>query len=121
MSERTWLWPTWLLNRRVAAGFLRMLLWVLLVAGVAVGVNIAGIHIVGGIDGWQRWLRATRGYFFAWRLLLYAATAYGWWWMRRRLLEREPSAESHQRLRRVEIAALITLVLLEGSQLLPSG
>ena len=110
--------PTWLLNRRVASGLLRTLLWVLLVACVAVGVNIAGIHVVGSVDGWQRSLKANRGYFFAWRLLLYAATAYGWRWMRRRLLEREPSAESHQRLRRVEIAAVITLVLLEASQVL---
>ena len=52
---------------------------------------------------------------------LYAATAYGWWWMRRRLREREPSPEAHQRLLRVEIAAVVTLVLLEGSQLLRSG
>ncbi len=118
-----WNWPrpTWPLNRRVASGLLRSLLWMLLVAGVAVGVNIAGIHVVGSVDGWQRWLKANRGYFFAWRLLLYTATAYGWWWMRRRLLEREPSAESHQRLRRVEIASLITLVLLEGSQFLSNG
>ncbi len=121
MSERTWLRPTWLLNRRVAAGLLRTVVWMLLVAGVAVGVNLAGIHIVGSIDGWQRWIRANSSYFFAWRLFLYASTAYGWWWMRRRLLKREPSVESHQRLRRVEIAALITLVLLEGSQLLRSG
>ncbi|MBN9369271.1 MAG: hypothetical protein J0H59_19950 [Comamonadaceae bacterium] len=52
---------------------------------------------------------------------LYAATAYGWWWMRRRLRERELSAETHQRLLRVEVAAVITLVLLEGSQLLQHG
>jgi hypothetical protein len=110
-----------LLNRRVATGLLKTVLWALLVAGVAVCVNLAGIHVVGSIDGWQRWLWANKGYFSAWRLLLYAATACGWWWMRRRLLEREPSVESHQRLRRVEIAALITLVLLEGSQLLRSS
>ena len=91
-----------------------------LVAGVAIGVNAAGIHVVGSIDGWQRWLAANRGYFFAWRLLLYAATACGWWWMRRRLRDREPSAEAQQRLRRVEVAAVLTLVLLEGSQLLRS-
>ena len=118
MTIGTWLRPARLLNRRVASGLLRTLLWVLLVAGVAVGVNIAGIHVVGSVDGWQSWLKANRGYFFAWRLLLYAATAYGWWWMRRRLLEREHSAESHLRLRRVEIAAVITLVLLEASQVL---
>ena len=47
-------------NRRVASGLLRTLLWVLLVACVAVGVNIAGIHVVGSVDGWQRWLKANR-------------------------------------------------------------
>ena len=118
MNGWNWLRPTWLLNRRVASGLLRTLLWVLLVACVAVGVNIAGIHVVGSVEGWQRWLKANRGYFLAWRLLLYAATAYGWWWMRRCLLEREPSAEAHHRLRRVEIAAVITLALLEASQVL---
>ncbi len=121
MSEWGWMVPARLFNRRVAAGLLKALLWVLLVAGVAVGMNVAGIHIVGSIDGWQRCLAANRGYFVAWRLLLYAATAYAWRRMRRRLREREPSAQTHQRLRRVEIAAVITLVLLEGSQLLRSG
>jgi len=121
MSDRTWLWPVRLINRRVAAGLLKTLLWVALVVVVAAGVNVAGIHVVGSIDGWQHWLAANRGYFFAWRLLLYAATVYGWWWMRRRLRERESSAEAHQRLLRVEIAAVVTLVLLEGSQLLRSG
>ena len=116
----TWLRPAWLFNRRVAAGALKALLWVLLVGSIAVSVNVAGIHVVGSIDGWQRWLAANRSYFFAWRLLLYAATACGWWWMGRRLRDREPSAEAQQRLRRVEIAAVITLVLLEGSQLLRS-
>ena len=33
-----------------------------LVAGVAIGVNAAGIHVVGSIDGWQRWLAANRGF-----------------------------------------------------------
>ena len=120
MSERAGFWPVRLFNRRVAAGALKALLWVGLVAGVAIGVNAAGIHVVGSIDGWQRWLAANRGYFFAWRLLLYAATACGWLWMRRRLRDREPSAEAQQRLRRVEVAAVLTLVLLEGSQLLRS-
>lgn len=121
MSEWGWMCPAWLFTWRVAAGLLKTLLWALLVVGVAVGMNVAGIHVVGSIDGWQRWLAVNRGYFFAWRLLLYAATVYGWRRMRRRLREREPSAETHQRLRRVEIAAVITLVLLEGSQLLRSG
>ena len=119
MAARAWarLRPAWLFNRRVAAA----LLWVLAVAGIAAGVNVVGLHVVGSIDGWERWLREHSAHFFVWRLLLYAATAYGWLWMRRRLRAREPSAETHQRLLRVEIAAVVTLVLLEGSQLLRSG
>ena len=47
--------------------------------------------------------------------------AYGWWWMRRRLLRREPPRETHQRLLRTEIAAVIAVVALEVSQLLRHG
>ncbi|ARP93429.1 hypothetical protein CDN99_08315 [Roseateles aquatilis] len=117
MSRLAWLRLPWLFNRRVGVA----LLWTLLVVAAAVAVNIAGIHVVGGVDGWENWLRAHAGHFFLWRLLLYAATAYGWWWMRGRLRQREPSAEAHQRLRRTEIAAVTALVLLEGSQLLRHG
>ena len=83
MTSRAWLRPAWLLGRRVGI----VLLWVLLVAGIAVGVNVVGLHVVGSIDGWEQWLREHSGHFLVWRLLLYAATAYGWWWMRRRLRE----------------------------------
>ena len=107
----------WLFNRRVGVA----LLWTLLVVAAAVAVNIAGIHVVGGVEGWQHWLQAHAGHFFVWRLCLYGATAYGWWWMRRRLLRREPSRETHQRLLRTEIAAVIAVVALEASQLLRHG
>lgn len=117
MTGRTWLRPTWLFNRRVGIA----LLWALLIFGVAVAVNVAGIHVVGSIDGWEHWLRAHSAHFLAWRLVLYAATAYGWWWMLQRLRQREPTAETHQRLLRVEIAAVVTVVLLEGSQWLRNG
>ncbi len=117
MGRRAWLRLPWLFNRRVGVA----LLWTLLVAAAAVAVNIAGIHVVGGVEGWQHWLQAHAGHFFVWRLCLYGATAYGWWWMRRRLLRREPSRETHQRLLRTEIAAVIAVVALEASQLLRHG
>jgi hypothetical protein len=117
MTERAWLRPVWLFNRRVGVALLSSLL----VGGIAVAVNIAGIRIIGGIDGWEHWLRAHADHFLVWRLFLYAATAYGWWWMRGRLRQREPGTEIHQRLLRVEIAAVVTLALLEGSQLLRNG
>jgi len=110
-------WPTWLFKYRVGLA----LLWGLLVAGIAVAVNVAGVHVVGSIDGWERWLHTHAAHLFVWRLLLYTATAYGWWRMRQRLRQREPGTETHQRLLRVEIAAVATIMLLEGSQLLRSG
>ena len=117
MSRLAWLRLPWLFNRRIGLA----LLWTLLVAAAAVAVNIAGIHVVGGVEGWQHWLKAHAGHFFVWRLCLYGATAYGWWWMRRRLLRREPSRETHQRLLCTEIAAVIAVVALEASQLLQHG
>jgi len=103
---------TWLFNRQVGLN----LLWALLVAGIAVGVNVTGIHLIGSIGGWEHWMRTHAGYFFTWRLLLYGATAYGWWRMRRRLRQYEPGSETQNRLRRTEVAALLSVVLLEASQ-----
>jgi hypothetical protein len=40
--------------------------------------------------------------------------------MRRRVLAREPNTASRERLLRTEIAAILVLVALEGSVLLPS-
>lgn len=102
----------WLFSRRVGLA----LLWMLAIAGIAIGVNLAGIHIVGSIDGWERWLHAHATHFFVWRLLLYAATAYAWRCVRKRLQQREPGLETRRRLLRIEVAAVVTLVLLEGSQ-----
>lgn len=121
MTGRLMLLPSWLRSRRVAFGVLRVLLSALLVAGIAVALTLAGIHIVGSIDGWQRWLHEHSVHFFVWRVFLYAATGCGWWWMRKRLLQREAAAETHQRLLRVELAIVAALVLLEGSQLLHDG
>jgi len=117
MTGWTSLWPSWLFNRYVGIG----LLWMLLAAGIAVVMNVVGIHVVGAIDGWERWLRDHSAHFLVWRLVLYAGTAYGWWRMRTRLRQREPEPETHQRLLRVEIAAVTTVVLLEASQLLSHG
>jgi len=116
MSRLAWLRLPWLFNRACVA-----LLWILLVVAAAAVVNIAGIHVVGGVEGWQHWLQAHAGHFLVWRLCLYGATACGWWWMRRRLLRREPPRETHARLLRTEVAAVIAVVVLEASQLSRHG
>ena len=105
--------PAWLLNRRVG-----MALLVDIAVGAAGGLRRGRREhrrdpmSSGSVDGWQRWL-ARLG------LLLRLAAARsmrrrpGWWWMRRRLLAPShppsPSAPA-----RVEIAAVVTIVLLEG-------
>ncbi|NBK54252.1 hypothetical protein [Pseudomonas aeruginosa] len=114
--SNSWRFP-WLFNRRV--GF--ALLWSALVLGAAVAVNLAGIRIVGGIDGWERWLRAHAVVFLAWRLCLYTGTAWGWCWMRRRVQQREAATEARQRFLRIEVAAVTAIVLMEGGAWLQRG
>ncbi|MGU1062186.1 hypothetical protein ACSEPQ_04840 [Pseudomonas aeruginosa] len=92
------------------------LLWALLLLAATITANLVGIHLAGSIEGWQQWLTAHTGHFLAWRLLLYAGTAWGWMWMRRRVLVREPGAR--QRLLRAEIAAVVAVAALEISQMI---
>lgn len=97
------------------------LLWVVLLLVATVTANVVGIHLAGGIEGWQQWLTEHSGHFLAWRLVLYAGTTWGWCWMRRRILAREPEAGTRQRLLRAEIAAVIAVAALEISQFVQGG
>lgn len=101
----------------IARRFARALLWTTVITMIAVAVNVVGIYAVGSVDGWNRWLTDQSPGFFAWRLLVYAMTGYGWWWLRRRVERREKSSESFWRLRRAEIAAVLSVGLLEISAL----
>lgn len=86
--------------------------------GLAVAINAVGIRILGDVGTWSRWLEDHRLHFFVWRLALYGLTGFGWWWMRQRIRARDPGTDARRRLRRAEIAAVCTLVLLESSRLL---
>jgi hypothetical protein len=108
-----WLRLGWLFNRRVA----RALLWTLLLLALAVAANVAGIALIGSVNGWRLWMARASGYFLFWRLCLYGATVYGWLWMRRRLLAREPDAQTKRRLIRTEIAGAAAIAALEISLL----
>ena len=94
----------------VQSGVAKMLLWTVLLLAAAVAANIAGIHYLGSVAGWERWLAEASGYFLLWRLCLYGATVYGWVWMRRRLLARESGTEARRRLLRAEVAGVAGIV-----------
>jgi len=95
-----------------------LLLWAMLLLAAAVLINIVGIHFLGSVVGWERWLVETSGFFLLWRLCLYGATVCGWVWMRRRLLARESGMEARRRLLRAEVAGVVGIVALEASLLM---
>lgn len=79
----------------------------------AIGINLLGIELAGGIPEWQQWLKDNTGYFRLWRILLYSVLAYGWYRLRRQLHRQGISPEQHHRLLRTEIALVALLLLLE--------
>jgi hypothetical protein len=91
------------------------ILWGLLVVFVAVGINLLGIEMLGDLHRWHQWLQSHAGYFMTWRLCLYGVTAYGWHRTRHRLLGLSDTAGANRRLVRAEIAAVLTIAVLEAS------
>ena len=87
------------------------LIWVLWLLFAAVMVNV-----LGDMQSWRSWVRDHALGLLLWRLGLYAALIYGWLRMRTRLLLR--GAEIRPSLRRIEVAGIAALVLLEISNIL---
>ena len=111
-------WAGWL--RKIACRSAGLaLVWGCLVVALAVVVNAVGIHVVGSVAGWQRWLRMHESGFVAWRLTLYAATALGWSRMRRRLTQHTGPSDARGRLLRAEVSAVLVILLVEGLRWLP--
>ncbi|TYD33898.1 hypothetical protein CEK63_13225 [Xanthomonas sontii] len=108
-------------ERRGAKSVVRSLgrasIWVGLLIGMAVALNVLGIRAVGGADAWERWIKAHAGYFMAWRILLYALAILLWRRLRVRLRQACTSVEELARIRRVEIAGVLAVLLLEVSNL----
>lgn len=96
----------------------RAILWVTLVLGIAAGINLAGIAVVGNLASWSQWLEEHTTHFLVWRLCLYSVTVYGWLWMRRRLHGGNENRAARTRLVRAEIGAIAAITLLEASILL---
>lgn len=112
------------LCRKTLFKLLLTLLITLLIIVIAIAINLWGIRMAGDIVSWEHWLKEQAPLFFIWRLILYTSTIYGWLWMRKRILQRETSQELQKvqaRLRRVEICAVASIVLLEISCFMAQG
>lgn len=110
--QRFWAsaWWKWLL---LAAAWLTLLLVVL------AGLQAISPRLIEQAANWQPWVQRHAFAFLIWRLLLYGGIAWGGWRLRERLLQNpEVSSDTHKRLRRTLWAALLALLLLEGSLLL---
>ena len=112
MSAR-WVLP-WLFNRRVGWA----LFWASVLIGVCLVINLVGIHLLGGIGQWERWMAAHTAHFLAWRAGLYAALGLGWFRVRRKVVAVDAPIHAQVRLLRAEIAAVIAIVVLESTVLL---
>lgn len=112
MSAR-WVLP-WLFNRRVGWA----LFWASVLIGLCVVINLVGIHLLGGIGQWERWMAAHAGHFLAWRAGLYAALGLGWFRVRRKVVAEDAPIHAQVRLLRTEIAAVTAIVVLEITVLL---
>ncbi|GHU20125.1 hypothetical protein FACS189475_08500 [Betaproteobacteria bacterium] len=101
--------PEWRLSwffNRVGLALLKGLL-----VGIAVAMIIGGLRL-GSVEDWQHWMSDYAGVFLIWRLLLYVFIAWGWFCLRHRLRQ-------YERWRYMEIAVVISFVLLEASQRMP--
>ena len=111
--SRRWI-RSWLFNRRVGCASL----WASVLIGVCVVINLVGIHLLGGIGQWERWMAAHAGHFLAWRAGLYAALSVAWIRLRRKVVAVDAPIHAQVRLLRAEIAAVIAIVVLESTVLL---
>lgn len=97
------------------------LLWALGMVIVGAAISLLGVRLLGGVQGFESWLRDHRFHLLAWRLVLYGATFSGWCWMRKRLLLREPDDATRARLRHSEFSALVVILALEIATWLQSS
>ena len=99
-------------NRRLGLALLKGVL-----LGLAVAMILDSLHNAS-IEDWQGFVAEHAGLFLVWRLALYGLIAWGGWRVRLRPSKFESSPEFRQRWRRIGIAVIGTIALLEASQLL---
>jgi hypothetical protein len=100
------------LNRRLGRALCKGLL-----LGLSLMMFLAGLRLIP-IEDTRRFLAEHAGLFLAWRILLYGGIGWGGWRVYRlRQAAFEPTSEFRRRWRRIGIAMLGTVVLLELNQL----
>ncbi|OQP70617.1 hypothetical protein IB69_018150 [Xanthomonas citri] len=95
----------------------RATIWASLLIGVAVAINVQGIRAVDGAAAWEQWLKAHASFFMAWRIFLYTVAILLWRRLRIRLQQAGTGVEELDRIRRVEVVAVLAVLLLEAGNL----
>jgi hypothetical protein len=111
--SRRWV-RSWLFSKRLGWA----LFWASVLIGVCVVINLVGIHLLGGVGQWERWMAAHTAHFLAWRAGLYATLGVAWIRVRRKVVDVDAPIHAQVRLLRTEIAAVIAIVVLESTVLL---
>ncbi|MGL4668696.1 MAG: hypothetical protein ACRCWR_12320 [Saezia sp.] len=105
----------WLLNRLFNRYTGWTIFWFIALGLMAFMVNVLGIRLAGDVHHWSAWIKNHALVFLLWRLVLYGSVAYGWWWMRKRVLARDEDPQTRDRFIRIEVSAVVTLLVLEIS------
>lgn len=87
----------------------------LLFGVVAIAISAVMFRLVGGVNGWQSWRTDHYWHLMAWRMTLYVVLVAGWVTMKARFRKQEPE-HGNKRLHRVEILALLLVLLIELSK-----
>lgn len=100
--------------RLISKNLFTIVIWIVALSLMVALVHFAGKQLLDQSIDWNTWLQNNATYFFIWRTVIYALTAYGWFNMRKRVLQRELSLDSIKRFKRTEIAALIAIIVFEA-------
>jgi K+-sensing histidine kinase KdpD len=84
----------------------------LLFGVVAIAISAVMFRLVGGVNGWQSWRTDHYWDLMAWRMTLYVGLVAGWVTLKARLRKQE----GNKRLHRVEILAVLLVLLIEFSK-----
>ncbi|GKS92260.1 hypothetical protein AVTE2539_22865 [Acidovorax sp. SUPP2539] len=94
---------------------LRAAIWLALLVGVAVAAKLCGVCVLDGMGAWSLWSKQHAGVFFVCRMALYLGASWGWRHLLKRCNNQPASKEESALLRRLELASIAAVLVVEAS------